>query len=353
AMLGSMTLDQEVTGSYHQTFGGLAQRHNEGDDELLQTRTKERAWNRAGGPIGSVNRYGQIMIVVLPLALFRFWDERSLKLRALAAAATLLILSGVLLTYSRSSFLTLLFLLVIMTLMRYIRLHQVLITAAVFIIMITFAAPNYLMRMESLRGVQGLFSKKTSARPDAITLGRVTEMLAALNVFLDYPILGVGPGQYTKYYSVEYMNDPDIALRRIAKNRRAHTLYFELAAETGLIGIISFMAIVLTLMYQLWQARRRWLQSRPDMANMATAFLLSITAYLSTGVFAHFSYQRYYWLLLALAGAAIQIFRSETSDNEAPRQVSLEKTNMINQPSHSNCFESAIKISSDAKVKRS
>src|SRR2546429_9298197 len=33
-------------------------------------------------------------------------------------------------------------------------------------------------------------------------------------------------------------------------------------------------------------------------------------AYLTTALFLHLSYQRYYWLLLALAGATAQILRS-------------------------------------------
>ena len=35
-------------------------------------------------------------------------------------------------------------------------------------------------------------------------------------------------------------------------------------------------------------------------------------AYLTTALFLHLSYQRYYWLLLGLAGAAVHILRPPT-----------------------------------------
>ncbi len=122
----------------------------------------------------------------------------------------------------------------------------------------------------------------------------------------------------------------DKPLKYLRTSRRAHSLYPELAAETGVIGLVSFMTIVLLIMYQLWQARRRWMQSRPDLANIATAFLLSIIAHLGTGVFLSLAYQRFYWLLLALAGAAIQIFHSEIPNRDWQKEVPLEKPSVWN-----------------------
>jgi putative inorganic carbon (HCO3(-)) transporter len=315
-MLGGFTTYQELTNSYDQEFGGLAPRSSlaesgtVADDEGIQI-------NRAGGPLdGNPNRYAQILMIIFPLALFRVWAERSFWLRALALGASALIISGMLLTYSRGAFVTLVLILLAMTLLRYIRLHQILISVAVVVILVSLVAPGYLYRLDSLRGVEGLFSDQAEAEPDYVTRSRVTEMLAALNVFLDHPIIGVGPGQYTPYYSIDYQLDPDIALRYIPKTRRAHTLYFELGAETGIIGLGTFLVILLLIMYRLWRARRRWTQIRADRANIAMALLLSLCGYLGTAAFLHLSYQRYYWLLVALATAAIQIFEAEYAQEE-------------------------------------
>jgi hypothetical protein len=334
SLLGALTLYQEVTQSYDQTFGGLAQRdleHIGEEDALFGPRTDIKEAHRAAGPIGEPNRYAQLMIVLLPLALFQFWAERSWWLRASAVAANVLLLSGILLSYSRGAFVTLMLLLLLMTCMRYIRPRQILISLAGLTLLIAAAAPGYFARMDTIRGVEGLFSQEASQTPDAVTRGRTTEMLAAWSVFVDYPILGVGPGQYTPFYSKDYQVNLPRAFRYIPIDRRAHSLYPELAAETGIVGLAVFMAIALLSMYRLWQARHRWIQSRPDLANTATAFLLSIIAYLGTSVFLSFAYQRFYWLLLALAGAAVQIFHSEIPHRDWQKEVPLKKPSVLNQ----------------------
>src|SRR5439155_1514577 len=97
---------------------------------------------------------------------------------------------------------------------------------------------------------------------DGAIRGRMTEMMAALFVFLDHPVIGVGPGQYMPVYSQAYMNVPG-ALRHITVERRAHSMYFELAAENGMVGLGLFLAIVGLIQFRLWRAWRLWKRSRP------------------------------------------------------------------------------------------
>jgi hypothetical protein len=52
------------------------------------------------------------------------------------------------------------------------------------------------------------------------------------------------------------------------------------------------------------------------LAHIATAILLGIFGYFGTAMFLHLSYQRYYWFLMALAGAAIRIFNLEIAASQ-------------------------------------
>jgi hypothetical protein len=54
--------------------------------------------------------------------------------------------------------------------------------------------------------------------------------------------------------------------------------------------------------------RRHWLNKQPEIAYTSASLLLALIAYLSTGVFLHLSYVRYYWLIVAMGSAAVQIF---------------------------------------------
>ncbi len=319
-ILGSMSVFQESTGAYDVQFGGLAQRKIENWDgvdpnlqqgAVLKQRTKVRGSNRATGPIGDPNRYAQNMLLLLPLAIFIFCQIRFQRPKKILAAGSVgLILSGILLTYSRGAFVSMLLLTLILTIFKYIKIRHLLSGLLVILLLIAVVSPGYFVRMQTIFGVEGLVSDTTQHKPDAVTRGRLTEMMAASKAFLDHPILGVGPHHYSLFYSVEYMNDPTIALRQLNTNRRAHSLYPELAAETGIFGFFVFMGIIFFMIYQLLVVRYRWSLFEPELAHLATAFIFSILGYLSTAIFLHLSYQRYFWLFLALAGACVQILKS-------------------------------------------
>ena len=324
-VLGGMTLFQEATTSYNQQFWGLAQRNleygfDDGSDEVqgnVPHQSKVRRAQRASGPTGDPNRFAQILLVLFPLGFFRFLREHSLTAKILLGLCTLLILSGVLLTYSRGAFVTIIVLMIIMTIMRYIKFSYAIGAGILLLSLILITSPGYFTRMDTIRGVKGLFTTDTEHQPDSVTRGRVTEMLAAFMVFLDHPLFGVGPGQYTPFYSMSYMSNPDIAFRRIDTTRRAHTLYFELAAETGIMGLSVFLLIVFLVVFKLWDIRSRLIKTQPDLANLATSFILAIAAYLGTAIFLQLSYERYYWLLLGVAAAAIQVLDPEKLEKQA------------------------------------
>ncbi len=327
AMLGGFTLYQEATGS-KQEFGGLAPRNDEyselrkSDDpevrELLQTFTGDQRTSRPLGPVAQPNRFAQILLVLLPFAVFLHRTGRSRTARVCAFACGTLILVGVALTQSRGAFLNLILLTMAMVAAKWARLSRVFVAAVGLFVVASVTMPDFLARLQTIENTTSLLSDDPveQANADAAIRGRTTVMLAALNMFLDYPVLGVGPGQ-SKYYVQEYSErNPEIQFRELETTRRAHSLYLEMAADVGVIGLVAFLAIVLHLVHSLWRARRLWLERRPDYADLATGCLLSLMAYLGTGMTEHLSYQRYYWFLLAVAGAALQVLRGQSPESQ-------------------------------------
>jgi len=329
AILSTMAIYQELSGDYEQQFGGVMVRNTErGYDEadldqgLVREREKITIANRAGGPTGGPNRFAQNLLTMLPLALILLWTEKTRKARTWAALLSGLILSGVLLTYSRGGFLTLCGLVALLFAFGYLRLRQLLAGAVLALFLLMVVAPGYIGRIQSMVGLDRFTSEAVVERQsgDGAIAGRLTEMLASLHVFLDHPILGVGPAQYSPFYSVEYMSNPEIQFRHLTSTRRAHILYFELAAETGILGLGLFLTIAGILVRRLWQLRRRLLHRQPELAHYATAFFCSLMMYFGSAVFLHFSYQRYYWITLALAGIAVRLI-----EEAAPRPTPEEE----------------------------
>lgn len=316
SLLGSLSLFQEVTRTYSNSYGGFAQKSE--DLDMDQVNFEEYGGSRrAGGPFGKENRYAQVMLVIFPMALCMFYIAPSRKLKFLALGAAGLILGGIVLTFSRGAFVTLAGMMVIIVFLRYVRPAQALGGAALLVLAIIVALPEYVERISTVGNLSNLASRGDGAiEADGSLRGRFAQNLAAVVVFLEHPVLGVGPGQFAKFYSQRYGNE--IGTKRLHSNRRAHNLYLEIAADMGMIGLITFMTIPLFMVRRLWQLRRRLRDIRPDLAHLATAILLGIFGYFGTATFLHLSYQRYYWFLLALAGATIRIFDLELAASPSP-----------------------------------
>jgi O-antigen ligase len=140
-------------------------------------------------------------------------------------------------------------------------------------------------------------------------------MAAAWQMFADHPMLGIGYGNYETHY---HRYARDIALDGRREERQAHSLYLEVAAETGLLGIAAFGVLIVYAMASVLRARVVLLDAgREREAQAATAFAIALFGYLAGSVFLHLSYPRYFWLLMGIALAA----RGTVASQRAPERV--------------------------------
>jgi putative inorganic carbon (hco3(-)) transporter len=317
ALLSTLSIYQSATGDYTNQFGGLASRslrlviaaEEEPDDmaEPVAPAGAVATADRAEGPVGDGNRYAQMLLMALPMAVFLHSRRTAPVARMVAGAAALLILSGLALTYSRGAFLALIPILGFAVMWRYTTAARVLVAALILAVVVSAVAPSYPARIATILHSLALHQDEATVQPDGAIRGRATEMLAALAVFLDYPVLGVGPGQYVPFYSVPYQRLDEVRFRTLHQPRQAHNLVLAIGAETGVLGLGVFLAIVGVLLGRLRAAREYWAVRDPDLSRMTGALFMSVLAYLGTGVFLHLAFERYLWFILGLAGAAVRV----------------------------------------------
>lgn len=313
-LIGGVPLYQQITQTFDNDYGGLAQLSEQGFRTGEVALEGEVRQPRLSGTIGEQNRYAQVMLMLVPLGFFQSWNERSKALRALALTATGLAALGSMLAFSRGAAVGFVLLILIMVAIRAIKPLQF-IVFLLGVSLLFVALPQYTVRLVSIPSVMSLFGGEDGQgeEVDGAIRGRTTVMLAAFQVFLDHPLVGVGPGM-VKYYTREYGNQLDI--RHLEGTREAHSLYLAIAADNGILGLTLFLAMLWRTLIELNTARRRWAQERPELANMATGFMLSIITYMTTGLFLHMSYVRYFWLMMALAGAASYIAATSTATDD-------------------------------------
>lgn len=322
ALIGGLSLYQQLTRTYDNNYWGFAQpslaQFNLTPGSLVPSNSTQ--W-RLAGQIGEKNRYAQVMLMLIPLGFFRVFGERKLWLRVLAGVLTGFIGVGAALAFSRGAAVGFLLMLAIMAFMRYIKLYQIVVIFVGLYLML-LAVPAYSQRLTSLQGLTAMFSEDSAAgvaNSDGATLSRLTEMGAAFYVFLDHPVLGVGPGLFPLYYQ-DYSEL--VGLRLLNEDRQAHNLYLSIMAENGLLGIACFGYIMWLTFRNLARVRKRWQREQPEIANMATAYMLALVTYLTTGLFLHFAFIRYFWLFVALAASVMYI--ADRQERVAAREAAEE-----------------------------
>jgi len=305
AFIGGLSLYQQMTHTFDNEYGGFAQTQTDSTFGTgVENLQGEVTQQRLAGSIGEKNRFAQNMLMLVPLGLFQLWIYRSTWARILALLFTSLILIGGALAFSRGAAVGFILLILIMTFMRYIKFYQLaLLVLVAYLVLWMF--PQYGVRLATVStlftDVAATDSNAALTGADGAIRGRATDVLAAMLIFADHPLVGVGPGM-VQYYTQEYSRG--IGFRYITNNPEAHSLFPGIAAEAGLLGLICFVLILYIPLRDLMQARKQWLESHPDWSYLATAFFQVLITYIVTGLFLHLSYMRFFYLMLALAVVA-------------------------------------------------
>jgi O-antigen ligase len=246
--------------------------------------------------------------------------------RFVAGACVFFSVGAILFTYSRGAEVAFVLGFAMLIMLGHVRLRYGVLLAAV-IVGVILAVPTYRDRVASLGSVSSSAgaSEGQSDTTDTSVASRATEMEAALLVWANHPILGVGPEQFPQYYqryavqvggivhqTVKYGPDKGQLDQRVT-----HNILLGIAANMGIVGEAVFLTIVLVLTRALWVGRTRARRAGyPTRAALADAYLVSLALYLAAGMFLELAYERYFWMIVALGWCAAQY--AVTPSDEMP-----------------------------------
>ena len=151
---------------------------------------------------------------------------------------------------------------------------------------------------------------------DASNLERVNRWSCAIRMFQDKPVFGFGPGTYMfKYAPYQFSYEKTIISTNNGDNGNAHSEYIGPLAEQGLFGMLSIVAIFITILYTGLKTYNRL--NNKESRVYILVFLLGLITYFVHGVLNNFLDQDKaavpFWAFVA-AIVAIDLFHSETSD---------------------------------------
>jgi len=252
-----------------------------------------------GGFLGDENDFCMTLNMILPFPFFLAMYEGGRK-RIFYLGMTGLFLFVIVLTQSRGGFVGL----IATCIYCWLRTKKKVLTAFIGIVLAGFvvlvAPSSYWTEVRSIQE-EGA-SKGTGAE-------RVYTWGIGWHMFLDHPVMGVGQGNFPwvfKKYEFEVTRSDEPFHGRSVAGRMAHSIYFTMLPELGLIGTMLFLGMVVLNIKDLNLIKKQSLQNMKQKEKyiesrcypLALALEGSMVAYLVSGAFISILYYPNFWFLM-------------------------------------------------------
>jgi putative inorganic carbon (HCO3(-)) transporter len=267
----------------------------------LMTVEGYRAGGRGGGIFGNSNDMALFLVTLVPVAVALALGSHSKIRKSLLAGCAILMVTGIVLTYSRGGFIGLLVALGFFA-WKAGRRHRVEIVVAGLLIVVAFLAlvPGYSLRLASII--------VPSLDPVGSSEARSGELLRSLYVAIRHPLLGIGMGNYA----------PEMSYRGLV----THNSYTQVAAEMGMAALVCYTMFIVTPLKKLGQIARETFGAKANshFYYLAVGLQASLVGYMVCSFFASVAYLWYVYYLVAYAVCLRRLYESETG-----KAVALEK----------------------------
>lgn len=239
---------------------------------------------------GNPNSLGLTLVAGLPMVVLLF-PQSSFWQKILASVIVILALIAMLLTGSRTTFSILCVLVGVsmLTSRKSLKFIPVIILLAFFTW--SFTPEQYKQRYSAIVDITS--GAKTDESFEAHRLARQ----AGLAMFIDYPILGVGAGQFSVAAGQHYWPGP------VKLWLNPHNLYVQIPSELGIVGVIAWLGFLIPFVKMVFRLRKQ-LKGRQDVPALLCYFpnacLFALASLFLGGCFGHNLYRQTWYQLAAL-----------------------------------------------------
>ncbi len=260
--------------------------------EFIQNVAGMRIEGYGTGLTANPNDLALMLNLLLPLCVALFLHARTFLQRTLLLGILVLTAGGVVMTFSRSGFVTLATILALYTyrFSRQGRLSYV----GVLLVAVALAVPllptTYVDRLATI-----VDTEKDETGSAQV---RWIDMEAAAQYVSQHPVFGAGLGQDI------------LALNKVRGETwtSVHDVYLQYAVDLGLPGLILFVMLLAAAIRSAAAARREAVaRGRDDIASIAEAIWISLLAFAVAAIFYPVGYHFYFYYFAGLAVAVWQI----------------------------------------------
>jgi O-antigen ligase len=230
--------------------------------------------------------YGAVIAMFIPfLTIFSFSSFYKPFYRWLARAFLLILIMAFFLSYARATWISLMAAIgvwiIIKLRIRFRTMAISVISILALILIFQKQMVTYLERNteQSSANLMEHFSSISNISSDASNLERINRWSCALRMFEERPVFGFGPGTYMfRYAPYQLTQERTIISTNAGDLGNAHSEYLGPLAESGLFGLLSFLALVISVIYTAFKTYSN-LEDPRLKAILVGAFLGLVTYY--------------------------------------------------------------------------
>jgi len=238
--------------------------------------------------------YGAAIAMYLPFLFgFSFTRIYSPGVKTFVRIVLGILLAGLILSYARAAWLSMIAALAVWIFMRLkLRFRPLFIALCITLSLIFVFQTQILMYLErnnteSSANLGEHISSMTNISSDASNLERINRWSCAIRMFQDRPFLGWGPGTYMfNYAGYQLTNERTIISTNSADGGNAHSEYLGPMAESGFLGLISFLILASVVIYTAVHTYSRTRDKR--LKTIVMSALLGLVTYLVHGTMNNF-----------------------------------------------------------------
>jgi putative inorganic carbon (hco3(-)) transporter len=238
--------------------------------------------------------YGAILAMYLPFLFgFSFSRSESKYFKIFSRVALLILIGGLILSYSRAAWLSIIAAFFVWGIIKFrIRFQTLLISfisLLAFFIVFQTQILMYLERNseESSANLVEHVASVSNISTDASNLERINRWSCAIRMFEGRPIFGYGPGTYMfQYAPFQLTKDRTIISTNAGDGGNAHSEYLGPLAESGILGMITFLILLGVVIYTAIKTYTR--SNNPRLKMIVLGALIGLITYYFHGTMNNF-----------------------------------------------------------------
>ncbi|NDF59494.1 MAG: hypothetical protein EB100_00260 [Crocinitomicaceae bacterium] len=237
--------------------------------------------------------YGALTALILPLLIgLYFQKSNSLIVQLVVVVSIIIDLLGIYFSYTRAAWLSVVAAIVVGLLIHFKVKFKYLALGGVFLMIgvgVYWTEIQFLLEKNKYEHTTENFGERlqsaTNVTSDASNLERINRWSCAIEMFKERPLFGFGPGTYAfEYARFQEPENLTIISTNFGDMGNAHSEYLGPLSETGLIGLLTFLGVVVLLFYKGITLYISYPLEQDSLRFLILMFVLSLVTYFVHGI---------------------------------------------------------------------